>query len=594
MNQGQIIGTLSFGSRTRPTFVEDELALMKTVADHVAIAMQRIRLLESLDRHARAAEAANLAKSEFLANMSHEIRTPMTSIIGYTDMLLGSNVPEEERRRCLGVVQRNGQALLQLINDILDLSKIEAGKVEVERLPCSPWQIVEEVLSLLRPRAHEKKVSLQAHYRFPLPVTLSSDPVRLRQILVNLVGNAIKFTERGGVRITVGMGEKGLGIRDWGLERKAGGVSSLNPPPPLPIPNPQPPIPNPSPQSPVLLYFAVSDTGIGIDAEGIKRLFQPFSQVDTSHTRRFGGTGLGLAICKRLAELLGGSITVESKLGEGSTFTLVLELAEVDQADLIYRDPTLISSDQLDPSAAQVLLEGRVLLAEDAPDNQTLLRLILQKAGLEVDVADNGQTAYTLAAVSVAEGRPYDLILMDIQMPVMDGFQVTERLRKTGWEGRIVALTAHAMASDRQRCLDAGCDDYASKPVTRQSLLDVLRRYLKPQSRAGEPPPPEALRRQPGLLDDPHTSLEERAKLLAMFTSNVQQRLADVEQAMQNEDRELLCTASHSLVGAAGMFGYPQIVETARAIEERLREGAKPGQLCELVSRLLALGRQVG
>jgi CheY-like chemotaxis protein len=388
-----------------------------------------------------------------------------------------------------------------------------------------------------------------ADFRYPLPATIQTDPVRLRQILVNLVGNAVKFTERGGVRISVSF----------------------------------------FPGSPARLCFAIHDTGIGMSPEGMKKLFQPFSQIDTSHTRRFGGTGLGLVICKRFAELLRGNITVDSDVGQGSTFTLSLELDPADPADLVPSDPRLLPADLPRTTTTAELFQGRVLLAEDAPDNQALLSLILQKAGVEVDAADNGRVAYQMAVASAAEGRPYDLILMDVQMPDMDGCEATERLRKFGWEGRIVALTAHAMAGDRQRCLAAGCDDYLSKPATGRSLFDVLRRYLKPQP----PPTKEASACQPGLLDDPRTSPAERAKLMALFTDNLQNRLKDIQRAMQNGDRKLMGAATHALVGAAGMFGFPQIASTARAIDERLRAGSTPAQMAELVKSLIDLCQRI-
>jgi len=385
-----------------------------------------------------AAEAASRAKSEFLANMSHEIRTPMTSILGYSELLQQSDLPEDQRLQFLSVIERNGQALLQLINDILDLSKIEAGSMTVERLACSPRQIVDEVLDLLRVRAEEKRLSLSAEYRPPLPSTIRTDPVRLRQILVNLVGNAIKFTEAGSVRITV----------SW------------------------------EPGSPARLHFAVADTGIGIAQATLAKLFQPFTQADTSHTRRFGGSGLGLVICQRLAAMLGGRITVESKPGRGSMFTLTLDLDPAEQVQRRETETAAVGRMARAATPASGARRGRVLLAEDAADTRELLRLVLVRAGVDVDLADNGQVACRLALTSEARGRPYELILMDVQMPEMNGLAAVQLLRQLEWTKPIVALTAHAMEGDRERCLAAGCDDYLAKPVAHSDLLKILERYL--------------------------------------------------------------------------------------------------------------------
>ena len=556
VSQGEVIGTLSFGSRTKPTFAEEDLALMKAVADQVALAMQRIRLLESLEKHALASEAASQAKSEFLANMSHEIRTPMTSILGFSELLAQQDVTEAQRQKYVGMIHRNGQVLLQLINNILDLSKIEAGKMTVESLACSPWQLMEEVLSVTQIRAEEKQLELAVDYQYPMPETIQTDPTRLRQILVNLVGNAIKFTDEGGVRISVSFSQAGDAMPR--------------------------------------VLFAVRDTGIGISKEGMERLFQPLTQIDTSHTRRFGGTGLGLAISQRLAGLLGGDIRVESMPGRGSTFTLRIQTGPLDGIALLRAAPGISLQDSEPPSRPGELLQGRVLLAEDAADSRELLRLVLEEVGLEVDTAEDGYAACRQAGISVAQGRPYDLILMDVQMPEMDGYDATHRLRSFGWEGPIIALTAHAMAGDRQKCLDAGCDDYLAKPITQTSLLTALRRYLKPRPGPVGESSDDSIERDSGLLDDPRTSPAERARLLAMFTDTLHERLADIEQSMHDQDAENLASAVHALAGAAGMFGFRQVANAAHAVEERLREGDALALLDDLVSKLLALGRQIG
>ena len=295
---------------------------------------QRRRTEEELRRAKQAAEAANLAKSEFLANMSHELRTPMTSIMGYGE-LLQMDPPADERQQYLAIVQRNAQALLQLLNDILDLSRIEAGQMLVQRRACEPRPLVDEVLSLLRLRAEEKQLSLTAQYCDPLPATIRTDPVRLRQILVNLVGNAIKFTEAGRVQVRVSF---------------ASGF-------------------------PARLCFAVEDTGIGMDPATVEKMFEPFTQADSSNTRRYGGSGLGLTICRRLADLLGGRITVVSQQGRGSTFTLALDLEPPEPAAVAQTDGTVVDCQPRAPAPPGDRFRGRVVLAEDAADSQEVLAL---------------------------------------------------------------------------------------------------------------------------------------------------------------------------------------------------------------------------
>lgn len=391
-----------------------------------------------------AAETANRAKSEFLANMSHEIRTPMTAILGFTDVLLDPDLPDAEKLDAVHTVRRNGNHLLGIINDILDLSKIEAGKLEMERIRCSPVQIVSDLESLMQVRADAKILSYSIEYDGPVPETIQIDPLRLKQILVNLIGNAIKFTETGGVRLITR-------FVDGGTEPK--------------------------------MQFDVIDTGIGMTTAQVGKLFQAFTQADSSTTRNFGGTGLGLMISKRLAETLGGNITVESEHGQGSTFRVTVAAGSLDGVKMI-ADPLSVTiatpgTNATPPGADQPALQGcRILLAEDGPDNQRLIAHFLKKAGAEVTVEQNGKLAVDAALAARDEGAPFDVILMDMQMPVMDGYGATGLLRQKGYEGTIIALTAHAMASDRQECLDAGCDDWISKPVNRTKLIETIRTHF--------------------------------------------------------------------------------------------------------------------
>jgi len=387
-------------------------------------------------------EMASKAKSEFLANMSHEIRTPMTAILGFTETLLDPCLPREEQMRSVQIIRRNGLHLLQIINDILDISKIEAGKLEVERIPCSPVQLIADIQSLMRVRADAKGLGFKFEFAGAIPESIESDPTRLKQILVNLIGNAIKFTEIGSVRVITSLAADG----------------------------PEP-----------MMQFEIVDTGIGMTEEQAGKLFQAFTQADTSTTRKFGGTGLGLSISRRLTEMLGGSITIESTPGLGSTFRITVATGSLEGIDLL-DDPNtamvLLPKATHAASRSDVGLSGyRILLAEDGPDNQRLISFILKKAGAEVMVIENGKLAFEAALGAKNKGAAFDCILMDMQMPVMSGYEATTNLRRADYSGTIIALTAHNMAGDREKCIQAGCDDFASKPINRAKLIELIRRY---------------------------------------------------------------------------------------------------------------------
>jgi signal transduction histidine kinase/ActR/RegA family two-component response regulator len=435
-----IIGVLSW---RLPRVIRQELE-RQTAAER--------RLAEEFRAARDAAEAANRTKSAFLANMSHEIRTPLTAILGFTDLLRedGNLAAAPERRvQAIDTIRNAGQHLLTVINDILDLSKIEADKMTVERIETPLVGVLHEVESLMRSRAAGKGLSLCFEFSTPVPEFIISDPTRLRQILLNLAGNAVKFTEVGGVTIIAGAGEVDGAAR---------------------------------------LVIDVDDTGPGMTGEQAARLFQAFGQADETMTRKFGGTGLGLTICRRLASLMGGEVKlVRTEPNKGSCFRLVLPLEAAPGAAMIERCEAVAAPKLFEQEPVAVeLLRGKVLLAEDGPDNQRLIVFHLRKAGATVEVADNGQIALEMLEKAQAEGTPFDLLLTDVQMPQMDGYTLARTLRQRGSTLPIVALTAHAMAEDRKACLDAGCDDYASKPIDRARLIATCAEWINKHARASE------------------------------------------------------------------------------------------------------------
>ena len=404
---------------------------------------ERHAMEDRLHAAKEAAESASCAKSEFLANMSHEIRTPMTAILGYSELLFEEDMTagmSPERATAWESIRRNGDHLLSLINSLLELSQIESGELQLEPENCRPLDLVLDVITGLKAKAFEKDLTLKLETGGRIPDAVRIDPVRLRQILFNLIGNAIKFTDRGEIRVVVSQIVQG--------ERQQ-------------------------------LRFDVIDTGIGIPKEQVARLFGRFVQVESGANRRFGGTGLGLAISQRLAMLLGGGIEVDSHTGEGSCFRVTVNaLPPVADPIVASRGEESEMAGGRDAFSAKVLDDTQILLAEDGLDNQRLMSVILSRAGANVTIAENGQVAVEKVLDVASEDRPYDIILMDMQMPVMDGYAATGKLRQLGYRGPIIAVTAHAIASDRQKCLDAGCDEYLSKPLDYRNLIQVVARFL--------------------------------------------------------------------------------------------------------------------
>ena len=480
-----LLGFLGFDSvRTRKSWDRDSIGLLRVVAELFGNALNRKRTEEELhlakdraerankellkintelenttrfaNEMARRAELANAAKSEFLANMSHEIRTPMNAIMGMSALLLRTPLSDKQQAFAQ-TVRQSSEALLNLINDILDLSKIESGRMDLEDADFDLYEVLQGVAELLAVQAHAHKLDFECTLDNGMPHMLHGDPARLRQILLNLGGNAVKFTEAGFVHIHVG------------LEQET--------------------------EDSAMLFFKVQDSGIGIPDEAMERLFQPFSQVDSSISRKFGGTGLGLRICKQLAEMMGGDITVRSKVGEGSTFSFRVRLGLQNPSRLTSTTkikPTLNNQSsqtlilrELREDTGKSVEEApepgfgermRVLLVEDNQVNQQLVLYLLESEGFRAAVANNGKEA-----VEILQGETVDLVLMDVQMPIMDGLEATRRIRYMERDSErhtpIIAMTAHAMKGDKERCLAAGMDGYLAKPIDPDALMEVLHRY---------------------------------------------------------------------------------------------------------------------
>jgi signal transduction histidine kinase/DNA-binding NarL/FixJ family response regulator len=521
------------------------------------------RVNEQLTSAKEKAEEANRAKSSFLANMSHEIRTPMTAILGYADMMLQSEQTLSDRQECLQIIRRNGDHLIDLIGDILDISKIEAGKMEVERQMSPLPRLLVEAVSLLRPRAAEKGLGFRILFDGPTPEQIFTDPLRLRQIVMNLTANAIKFTDRGFVELTV--------------KCVPSGTSSI-------------------------IQIDVRDTGIGMTEKQIARLFQPFTQADGSTTRKFGGTGLGLAISQRLARLLGGDIVVQSHPGLGSTFGFTVDGGSLEGIRML----TDLKESMLLPSPGspaqtppKIKLFGRILLAEDGLDNQRLISSRLRAAGADVVIVDNGR-----AAVEIVCEQSFDVIVMDMQMPQLDGYGAASELRRRGCTIPIIALTAHAMADDRGKCIRAGCTDYVTKPIHIDLLLGTVRGHLDraraPAADAGNEPsaamaeidPSEASPLPQGepanipceYADDPDTQ-----ELIREFIKRLPSRADEIQQQLAENKLDELRRNIHQIKG----YGVPQIYQLALETENQLAAGAALAEISARVGALVEMMRSL-
>jgi signal transduction histidine kinase/HPt (histidine-containing phosphotransfer) domain-containing protein len=472
------------------------------VATQLKIVHQRQQLQKLSDELIEASEA----KSRFLANMSHEIRTPLTSIIGYAEGLTQGDFADDYQDKAVSIIAQNGQHLLNVVNEILDLSKIEANKLEIELIDMDLIVLLTSIESLMKQQALAKGLDFSIEYQFPLPCTITSDPTRLKQILLNLINNAIKFTDKGSVIVKARQ------------------------------------------SAPDQLAFCVEDTGIGLSQPQMNKLFTDFTQVDSSVARKYGGTGLGLSIAKSLSNKLGGDIEVDSEPGVGSQFTVYTQLTVADSATWIIDDVTLQQkrAQQLQTTAEKIpTLSGRVLLAEDHHDNRALFSQLLRRMGLEVTAVENGELA-----VQQSMMEDFDLIFLDIQMPVMDGISAMKIITTTAMDVPVVALTANAMTTEIDKYLAEGFTAHVSKPIDRRIFINLVQKYVDGEA-----------------SEDFDLGEEEMAQLRSQFVSGLGTSIAEITAQTEKHDWLHIGMHAHAIKGSAPMYGFAELGDIADKLE---------------------------
>lgn len=491
--------------------------------------------VEKANLLAKEAFAANKAKDDFLANMSHEIRTPMNSVIGFSEVLDEQGLTDEQRNH-VNIIRESAEDLLTIINDILDLSKIEAGKLDVKLAECSLQHLLVSLDSLLRPPALEKGLEFEIRPCGRLPAQIRTDYGRLRQCLINLVANAVKFTEEGYVHLNISAVQ---------VDKKA------------------------------FILFDVEDTGVGIPAEKQEMMFEAFEQAESGTSRKYGGTGLGLAITKRFTELLGGRLTLTSEAAKGSTFSITIPAGLDIESQPPLDENILMARQKQPPMPLQDKFFGSVLVVEDSESNRRLIRLLLEKLGLNVTIAEDGRQA-----VNKALSQAFDLVLMDMQMPNMDGYEATRTLHQQGIKTPIVALTAYTMTGDDKKCISAGCNDYLAKPLDRRKLVKTLRKYLpsESESAAGPNPPQQGPEKHPEPPNDADiidwtavTNICSDEDVIKSVADAILQDGPDciehIDSALQSQNHAHVRLYAHRLKGAALTIGAGHLADTAYAIE---------------------------